>query len=352
MNKSAVSKGKAVSRTDCEANREQAGLPRVTVVTAVYNGEAYLEDTIRSVIYQGYRNLEYIIVNDGSTDRTAEIIRDYEGHLTAWINQTNRGLYAALNAGFARSTGEIMGWLNCSDKLHTGGLAVVGSVFAAFPEIDWITGRPTGFNTLGMTTDIEDLKCWSRYRFLVGANRYIQQESTYWRRGLWERAGGQLDASFRAEGDFDLWIRFFRHARLYSVDALIAGYRFHSDALSFVGQRATYDRTCDEIVERELQSIPQGGLLRFCRRLNRTAEAMPVVRRLWRRIVVRSLCRLPVQIALRPFNSERMDGGSDCKLLGKATENSTKPSEEFSYYAGPSQPSEKPGVDKPYIASV
>ena len=133
------------------------------MVTAVYNGEAYLEDTIRSLVYQGYPNLEYIIVNDGSTDRTAEIIRDYERYLTAWINQTNQGLYAALNTGFARSTGEVMGWLNCSDKLHTGGLAVVGSVFATFPEIEWITGRPTGFNTLGMTTHIDNLKRWSRY---------------------------------------------------------------------------------------------------------------------------------------------------------------------------------------------
>lgn len=157
------------------------------MVTAVYNGEAYLEDTIRSLVYQGYPNLEYIIVNDGSTDRTAEIIRDYERYLTAWINQKNQGLYAALNAGFARSTGEVMGWLNCSDKLHTGGLAVVGSVFATFPEIEWITGRPTGFNVLGMTTHIDDLRRWSRYRFLAGANQYIQQESTFWRKSLWER---------------------------------------------------------------------------------------------------------------------------------------------------------------------
>src|SRR5215469_15818728 len=89
--------------------------PRITLVTAVYNGERFLEDTIRSVLSQGYPKLEYVIVNDGSTDATVEIIKKYEQHLAGWINQSNRGLYAALNAGFERSTGEVLGWLNSSD---------------------------------------------------------------------------------------------------------------------------------------------------------------------------------------------------------------------------------------------
>ena len=252
------------SSTSLKANGEPARWPRITMVTAVYNGEAYLEDTIRSLVYQGYPNLEYIIVDDGSTDRTAEIIRDYERYLTAWISQTNQGLYAALNTGFARSTGEVLGWLNSSDKLHTGGLAVVGSVFAAFPEIEWVTGRPTSFNTLGMTTGIGNLRRWSRYRFLAGANQYIQQESTFWRKSLWERAGGRVDSSYRDVGDFELWVRFFRHARLYSIDCLIAGYRFHTDAISIAGREA-YDRRCNEIIERELRSTPRGAALRFFR---------------------------------------------------------------------------------------
>jgi glycosyltransferase involved in cell wall biosynthesis len=273
------------------ANGEQAKFPRVTVITAVYNGEAYLEDTIRSVVYQGYPNLEYIIVNDGSTDRTAEIIRDYERYLTAQINQTNQGLYAALNAGFARSTGEVMGWLNCSDKLHTGGLAAVGSVFATFPEIEWITGRPTGFNTLGMTTHIDILKRWSRYRFLAGANQYIQQESTFWRKSLWERAGGRVESSYRDVGDFELWVRFFRHARLYSVDCLIAGYRFHPDAISIAG-RNIYDRRCNEIIERELRSNSPRPAISLFRLVSQKVMRIPKVRGVWNRTLMRGLYQL------------------------------------------------------------
>jgi Glycosyl transferase family 2 len=292
LNKSATGKVPDGSSTSLEANRESARWPRITMVTAVYNGEAYLEDTIRSLVYQGYPDLEYIIVNDGSTDRTAEIIRDYERYLTVWINQENQGLYAALNAGFARSTGEVMGWLNCSDKLHTGGLAVVGSVFATFPEIEWITGRPTGFNALGMTTHIDNLKRWSRYRFLAGANQYIQQESTFWRKSLWERAGGRVDSSYRDVGDFELWIRFFRHAGLYSVNCLIAGYRFHPDAISIAGREA-YDRRCNEIIEREVRSNPRGAAVGFFRLVSQGVMRIPKVRGLWNRTIMRGLYELP-----------------------------------------------------------
>ena len=266
------------------------GWPRITVVTAVYNGEKYLEATMRSVLEQGYPNLEYIIVNDGSTDGTAEIIGRYEGWLAEIITQRNRGLYAALNAGFARSAGQVMGWLNASDLLHLNGLFVVGSVFRAFREVEWITGRATKFNEQGMTVEVKDLPRWSRHRFLAGASRYIQQESTFWRRRLWERAGGYVNEGFRAEGDFELWVRFFRHARLYPVDALIGGYRFHEDALSWSNRRG-YDQTCDEIAAREALRM-KSGAVRLVQRVSRAVKTIPKVRGLWQRGAMRALYRM------------------------------------------------------------
>ncbi len=265
--------------------------PRITVVTAVYNGADYLEDTIRSIVSQKYPNLEYIIVDDGSTDNTVEIIRRYEAHLACWFRQPNKGLYAALNAGFARSTGEIMGWLNSSDKLHTNGLFVVGGVFASFKDVEWITGRPTVFNAQGMTVEVQPLPRWTRNRFLAGANRHIQQESTYWRRSLWERAGGALSVAYRAEGDFEQWVRFFRHARLYSVDALIGGYRNHLDALSW-GNIERYNRNCDAIIEAELRSTDGTRFPKLFRWISRAVKPIPKVRGLWQRLAVRGLYRL------------------------------------------------------------
>jgi len=275
------------------AAKDSAVWPRITMVTAVYNGEQYLEDTIRSIVLQGYPNLEYIIVNDGSTDGTVDIIRKYEQHLVEWINQPNKGLYAALNAGFAQASGEILGWLDASDKLHTSGLFVVGSVFTAFPEVTWITGRATGFNRAGMTVVANPLQRWSRYRFLAGANKYIQQESTFWRRSLWDRAGGSLGTSYGPAGDFELWVRFFRYAPLHTVDALIGGYRFHEDALSWVDGRETYDRICEEIAGRELESTPHTTALKAFRWVSRAVKPIPKVRGFWQRVVMKGLYRLP-----------------------------------------------------------
>ena len=267
---------------------ENVKWPQITMITAVYNGERYLEETIRSILDQGYPNLQYIIVDDGSTDRTVEIINRYEPYLKCWFSQPNRGLYAALNAGFERSSGEIMGWLNSSDRLHYKSLFNVGSVFATFPDVEWITGRPTACNEDGMPVFIGDLRRWTRYSFLAGANKYIQQESTFWRRRLWERAGGRLDAKYRAEGDFELWIRFFRHARLYPVDALIGGYRFHEDALSH-GNIQKYGQVCEGILVRELDQVRWGTWVKLFRGIGPAIKHIPKVRGFWQRVIMEGL---------------------------------------------------------------
>jgi glycosyltransferase involved in cell wall biosynthesis len=265
--------------------------PRITIVTPVRNGARFIEETIRSIVYQGYPNLEYIVVDGGSSDGTVEIIRKYEKHISWWVSRRDRGVYDALNNGFAHSTGDIMGWLNASDLLHTNGLFVVGSVFASLRAVEWLTGRPTRFNPNGMTVDIRNLPSWSRYRFLAGANKYIQQESTFWRRSLWEKAGGELNAAYRDVGDFDLWVRFFRHARLYSVDALIGGYRFHPDAISTMDMER-YNERCDKIIERELKSIPRATAVKVFRRVSSSVKDIPKVRGIWQRVALKSLYHL------------------------------------------------------------
>ena len=268
--------------------------PKITLVTAVYNGEEYLEATMRSIINQDYPNLEYIVVDDGSTDRTVEIIRKYEREVSCWFSQANQGLYAALNAGFARSTGEVMGWLNSSDLLQVNGLFTVGSIFRALREVEWITGRPTKISATGMTIDVLPIPRWSQGRFLAGANKYVQQESTFWRRSLWERAGGRLSTEHRAEGDFELWVRFFRHARLYSVNALVGGYRLHDHALSSSNMER-YNRNCDAIAAREVESLHGGrrAALKAFRWISETVKPIPKVRGLWHRVAIRGLYRVP-----------------------------------------------------------
>jgi glycosyltransferase involved in cell wall biosynthesis len=280
------------SDADLAAGKEE--WPRIALVTPVYNSAKYLDATILSVLAQGYPNLDYFIVDGGSSDGTLDIIRKYEGQISGWLSEPDNGMYDALNKGFARTTGEVMGWISATDQLHVGGLKVVGSVFRDLSKVEWITGRPTLFNEDGMTMHILRLARWSRRRFLAGANRHIQQESTFWRRSLWEKSGGYVDASGRygVVSDFELWVRFFRHARLYPVDTLIGGYRYHHGSVGYEG----YDRWLEiqaGIVRGELEREQLGKALDMLYRVNGTMQRIPKIRVLWRRLVTNSLYWVP-----------------------------------------------------------
>jgi hypothetical protein len=274
------------------ANAAKAPWPKISLVTPVWNSARYLEAAIRSVLSQGYPNLEYIIIDGGSTDGSLEIIRQYEPQLHSWISEPDRGMYDAINKGFAHSSGELMGWISATDMLHAGSLFVVGSVFQTFPEVEWITGRPTGFSDDGMAVEVLKLRHWSRLPFLAGANRYIQQESTLWRRSLWERAGGRVDDSRRNGSDFELWLRFFRYAKLYSVDALIGGFRSHPDSLG-LQNLAECHRIHDEIIEKELASMPGAEGLKRLRALSSSVMSIPSLEKPWRKLVLNALTKLP-----------------------------------------------------------
>jgi len=271
---------------------QDAAWPKISLVTPVFNSGRYLEATIRSVLSPGYPNLEYIIVDGGSTDGSVDIIRRYEADLHTWVSEPDRGMYDAINKGFAQSSGEVMGWISATDLLHAGSLFVVGGVFRAFSEVEWITGRPTGFNDDGMAVEFLNLRRWSRFPFLAGANRYIQQESTYWRRNLWDRAGGRVDDSRRSASDFELWVRFFRYARLYSVDALIGGFRSHPDSLGLQNLEECL-RIQDEIIEKELDSLQGADAIRTFRAIGKRASSTPALAKLWTKVVIGSLRRWP-----------------------------------------------------------
>jgi glycosyltransferase involved in cell wall biosynthesis len=209
--------------------------PRVSIVTPSYNQGQFIEKTIRSVLLQGYPNLEYIIIDGGSTDGSVDIIRKYEPWLAYWVSEPDCGMYHAINKGFAHSTGSIMTWLNSDDMYMPWTLRVVGEIFAQHPEhVDWISGLPGFWNADGILTGICMYQCpYIRRLITLGAYEgrclgYVQQESTFWSRRLWKQAGEKLNVEFRLAGDFDLWRRFARYADLYRVPTVLAGFRRHN----------------------------------------------------------------------------------------------------------------------------
>lgn len=202
----------------------------ISVVTPSFNQRDFIESTLRSVVTQGYRPLEYVVIDGGSTDGSVEIIRRYEHDLGHWVSEPDRGHADALNKGFAHTSGDIMCWINSSDMYYPWTFETVAQIFSQLPHVEWITGVPTEFGSFGGPKWIGE-SFHNVYDFLAGNDHGIQQESVFWRRGLWERAGGSLDANLRFTADFDLWLRFFRLAELYHVPTPLGGFRVHEDRL-------------------------------------------------------------------------------------------------------------------------
>lgn len=267
--------------------------PRITIVTPALCGDQYLEATLRSVVYQDYSNLELIVIEDGASNERLRILEKYQAYFSWQRCPPGTELCAALNMAFSKSSGEILGWLEPGDMLHTNGLQVIGSIFATFPDVDWITGRPFNFTPSGMPTGMKHLERWSRMRFLAGGNKYIHRDTTLWRRALWERAGGALATEYGLAGEFDLFVRFFRHARLYSVDALIGGYRTHPGNFSATGSHKKYNQICDEIADRELATVSGAYGAKLFRGITKVLAHIPKVRSLWKEWALQSVYRCP-----------------------------------------------------------
>ncbi len=216
---------------------ESAPLPTISIVTPSFEQVRFLGDTLESVRSQGYPRVEHVVIDGGSTDGSVDVLRRHESQLAAWVSEPDSGMYEAINKGFSRTTGEVMGWLNSDDLYLPGCLRVVGSIFADMPHVEWLTTQTQlVWDEHGSAVGAQFLPGMSSAAFLRGsyltggswhAVGVIQQESTFWRRSLWERAGGSVDASLQLAGDFELWTRFARHAELYTVAVPLGGFRRH-----------------------------------------------------------------------------------------------------------------------------
>jgi hypothetical protein len=224
------------TRTHTRTRTSTPPLPTISLVTPSYNQGAWLDATMRSVLDQRYPALQYVVMDGGSTDQSVATIERHAPALAHWQSRPDSGQYDAINKGFAHTDGEIMGWLN-SDDLHTPWtLRTVGELFARFPEVECISSLfPLFWDTDGGLTACEPLQGFSRRAMLAGeflptagssyAQGFIQQESTFWRRSLWERAGGALDVTQTLAADFALWMRFSALTDVVGVTVPLAGFR-------------------------------------------------------------------------------------------------------------------------------
>ncbi len=202
--------------------------PKITVVTPSFNQAEFLEETIRSVLLQNYPNLEYIVIDGGSTDGSVEIIQHYSDYLTYWVSEPDNGQADAINKGFSRSTGDIMGWLNSDDLLLSDALYKIATFFCEKKQAKVATGLKKVYD--------QD----SRFRFNVYLGRptdafvrhwyLVNQEATYWRQEVWENIG-PLDADLMFALDFEYWQRMLNYGYSFElIPSYLAVFRRHEDA--------------------------------------------------------------------------------------------------------------------------
>ena len=127
---------------------------KISVVTVCYNMAQYIEATIKSVLSQGYPNLEYIIIDGGSTDGTQQIIEKYQDQLAYYVSEPDNGMYDAINKGFLKATGDIIAWINADDIYMPWTLHTINDVFTCFPETKWLGGKYAFLNENGTLAQI------------------------------------------------------------------------------------------------------------------------------------------------------------------------------------------------------
>jgi glycosyltransferase involved in cell wall biosynthesis len=210
-------------------------LPRISVVTPSFNQGPFLERTIHSVLDENYPNLEYIIIDGGSTDGSVEIIKRYERHLAYWVSEPDGGQSNAINKGLNRATGTILTWLNSDDYYMPGALEIIGAAAEAHPEGGVYVGAGDIVNATGTVLDHRDppsvISLETMYQWIRG--EFFMQPSCFFRDTAW-RAVAPIDESIHIAFDLDLWMRMAKAGQTFvTIDRLL------SKSLSHPGAKTT-----------------------------------------------------------------------------------------------------------------
>lgn len=201
--------------------------PLVSIVTPSFNQAQFLEETIRSVLGQGYPNLEYIVVDGGSTDGSVDVIRRFEDRISWWVSEPDSGQAEAINKGLQRAGGEYVAWLNSDDLYLPGAIQHAVDILGKNPDASMVYGDGILIDSAKRILDWHcypqlsalDLMCWD----------VLLQPAVFMRRSALEQAG-YLDPRYHLVLDHELWIRMAYHGPLVHVDAFWAAERTHRDA--------------------------------------------------------------------------------------------------------------------------
>ncbi len=251
------------------------GWPKVSIVTPSYNQGQYLEKTIRSVLDQGYPNLEYIIIDGGSTDDSVDIIKRYEQHIAYWESVPDRGQSHAINKGFARATGDIYAWLNSDDWYAPGALQTVADTFVANPEAGAVVGAGEMVDEGGARLLFKSPTQVTTETLCRWLEDYFWQPSTFFRQQAWTTCG-PLDEDVHYAMDLDLWLKISKKFAFVAVPAFLSSSLRHPEAKTTAKQYISSFEVIQVIVRNGGESILRNGMERYAEWLTEQEQG-----RLW-----------------------------------------------------------------------
>jgi glycosyltransferase involved in cell wall biosynthesis len=208
-------------------------LPTITVITPSYNQGSFIKETIDSVLEQNYPNLEYWVIDGGSTDSTVNILKSYKKKIK-WISEKDAGQTDAINKGLLKAKGEIVCYLNSDDVFFPGTLVTVAEVFSKNPDLVWVTGDYQIIDAGGkeIQSFVRNYKRYFRHSampYILYVLNCIVQPSTFWKRSIHKKIG-LFDQTLRYCMDYDFWLRLLKIKEPIIINQQLSKFRIHSSS--------------------------------------------------------------------------------------------------------------------------
>lgn len=210
--------------------------PLVSIVTAVFNGARYLEETIQSVLGQTYDNIEYIIIDGGSTDGSLDIIKKYDKRIDYWLSNNDAGMYDAINVGLKIAGGSIFAYLNSDDLYYQQTVRIAVDCFQKYPYAEVLFGS---CNFIGPRGELIYKYRFPKYRWLAYVcftSSSLAQPAAFWRSSIHKKIG-YFDITFKCAGDFDFFAMAGKCCRFLRVKETLAAFRMHNAAMTATLQK-------------------------------------------------------------------------------------------------------------------
>jgi glycosyltransferase involved in cell wall biosynthesis len=275
---------------------DKKNLPSISIVVCSYNQGQYLEQAIRSVLLQGYPNLECLVVDGASTDNSIEIIKKYEPWLRYWVSEPDRGQSHALNKGFSKATGTIFGWLCSDDYLCKEALGkVANAYFEKNYPVMWV-GSARLIDLINNTNERKDPQLeFSPTEGLWGKEFYISQPSTFFSAKTFREVGG-LNESLHNALDLDLWIRLSKQGSITRVTGELSELRLYPEIKTFRDKNRRMAENIAVYINNDLPDLAEKSLFRSKVNISPTVEGWDIINQIpLKTLVLYLMFRFPVR---------------------------------------------------------